>query len=64
VQRFVDAYFTIGRALVTEVGYVELTPHVYELEQKRFVDRMLGTAFGSGGSQVGVRLEDLLAGEQ
>jgi phosphate transport system substrate-binding protein len=64
VQKFVDSFFTIGRDLVLEVGYVPLTPQIYELAQKHFADRKVGTAFGTGGSQVGVTLEELLARER
>jgi phosphate transport system substrate-binding protein len=63
VQRFVDSYFTAGE-LLREVGYVELTPQIYDLAKKHFTDRRVGTAFGSGGSQVGLTLEKLLAREQ
>jgi phosphate transport system substrate-binding protein len=63
VQRFVDSHFTAEK-LLREVGYVELTPQIYELARKHFVDRRVGTAFGSGGSQVGLTLEKLLAREQ
>jgi phosphate transport system substrate-binding protein len=63
VQKFVDAYFTIGKDLVSEVGYVPLTPQIYELAQKHLGERRLGTAFGEG-SQVGVTLEQLLARER
>jgi phosphate transport system substrate-binding protein len=61
VQKFVDSYFTGGRELVSEVGFVELTDGIYSLAQKHFADRKTGTAFGAGGSQVGVTLEELLA---
>jgi phosphate transport system substrate-binding protein len=65
VQTFVQSYFTdAGRALIDEVGYVQLTDPIYELAQKHFADRKTGTAFGEGGSQVGVTLEDLLARER
>lgn len=64
VQEFVEAFLTTGRELVVEVGYVELTPRIYELAQEHFADRRLGSAFGSGGSQVGVTLEDLLGAER
>ena len=64
VQKFVDSYFTRGPALVTEVGYVALTPAIYQLAQKHFAERKTGTAFGAGGSQVGVTLEELLARER
>ena len=64
VQKFVDSYFTTGRELVTEVGYVPLTDQIYQLAQKHFADRKVGTAFGKGGSQVGVTLEELLTRER
>jgi phosphate transport system substrate-binding protein len=63
VQRFVDAYFT-APALIREVGYVELTPQIYDLAKKHFAERKVGTAFGAGGSQVGLTLEQLLKREQ
>jgi phosphate transport system substrate-binding protein len=63
VQRFVEAFFT-SHDLVREVGYVELTPQIYELAKKHFVERKVGTAFGEGGSQVGLTLEQLLTREQ
>jgi hypothetical protein len=47
-----------------EVGYVELTPAIYDLARKHFAERRVGTAFGSGGSQVGMTLETLLDREQ
>ena len=63
VQKFVDAYFDAA-ALVREVGYVELTPQIYDLAKKHFAERRVGTAFGAGGSQVGLTLEQLLTREQ
>src|SRR5688572_2563263 len=63
VQRFVDSYFT-SADLLREVGYVELTPELYNLAKAHFAERKVGTAFGSGGSQVGVTLEALLAREK
>jgi phosphate transport system substrate-binding protein len=63
VQGFVDSFFT-SPELVREVGYVQLTPQIYELARKHFSERKVGTAFGSGGSQVGMTLEALLAREQ
>ncbi len=63
VQQFVDSYFA-SQALMREVGYVELTPQIYDLAKKHFADRKVGTAFGSGESQVGLTLEKLLAREQ
>jgi phosphate transport system substrate-binding protein len=63
IQRFVTSFFTQPE-LMREVGYVELTPQIYELAQKHFTERRVGTAFGSGGSQVGMTLEALLAREK
>ena len=63
VQKFVESYFGAEK-LMREVGYVELTPQIYDLAKKHFADRKVGTAFGSGGSQVGLTLEKLLAREQ
>ena len=63
VQRFVDSYFN-ATELVREVGYVELTPQIYDLAKKHFAERKVGTAFGAGGSQVGMTLEQLLSREK
>jgi phosphate transport system substrate-binding protein len=63
VQKFVDTFFT-SADLMREVGYVELTPQIYDLARAHFNDRKVGTAFGSGGSQVGMTLEALLAREK
>jgi phosphate transport system substrate-binding protein len=63
VQKFVETYFA-SPALMQEVGYVELTPQIYDLARKHFGERRVGTAFGAGGSQVGMTLEQLLAREQ
>src|SRR5688500_12740639 len=50
VQKFVEMFFTRAD-LTREVGYIELTPEIYELAKKHFADRRVGTAFGEGGSQ-------------
>jgi phosphate transport system substrate-binding protein len=63
VQQFVDMFFSRAD-LVKEVGYIELTPQIYELARQHFADRKVGTAFGEGGSQVGMTLEALLAKER
>jgi len=64
VQTFVTSYFTRGKDLVTEVGYVPLTDPIYQLAQQHFAERKSGTAFGAGGSQVGLTLEELLTRER
>jgi hypothetical protein len=48
---------------VRDVGYIELTPEIYDLARTHFADRRTGTAFEKG-NQVGVTLEALLAGER
>ena len=63
VQQFVQMFFD-RTDLIREVGYIELTPQIYELARKHFADRRTGTAFGEGGSQVGMTLEALLAKER
>lgn len=63
IQAFVARYFD-SPAIIREVGYVELTPAIYDLAKGHFAARKTGTAFGTGGSQVGMTLEALLAREQ
>jgi phosphate transport system substrate-binding protein len=63
VAAFVDAFFTAG-PLLREVGYVELTPALYDVAKRHFTERRLGSAFADGVSTVGVTLEDLLAREK
>jgi len=63
VQTFVEMFFS-RTDLTQEVGYIELTPQIYDLARKHFANRRTGTAFGEGGSQVGMTLEALLAREQ
>jgi phosphate transport system substrate-binding protein len=63
VQQFVSMFFD-RTDLTREVGYIELTPEIYQLARKHFADRKVGTAFGEGGSQVGMTLEALLAREK
>jgi phosphate transport system substrate-binding protein len=63
VQQFVDMFFT-RLDLIREVGYIELTPQIYELAKQHFAERRTGTAFGDGGSQVGMTLEALFARER
>ena len=63
VAGFVNSYFT-SQALVREVGYVELTPQIYDLAKQHFAERRVGTAFAAGESQVGLTLDALLAKER
>jgi phosphate transport system substrate-binding protein len=62
VMAFVESYFTASAPeLLREVGYVELTPQIYDLVKAHLAEKKVGTAFGTGESQVGMTLEDLLA---
>ena len=63
VTEFVESYFSQPE-LMREVGYVELTPQIYDLAKAHFSEKKVGTAFGKGGSQVGMTLEELLAREK
>ena len=51
-----------GTELVTEVGYVALPAHAFELGKAKVAARTTGTYF-DGGSKIGVSIEDLLASE-
>ena len=62
VQAYVKYMLSEGRALVKDVGYVPLPDRAYELVQARADKNTTGSLF-SGGSQVGVKIEDLLAKE-
>ncbi|MHA2641241.1 MAG: PstS family phosphate ABC transporter substrate-binding protein [bacterium JZ-2024 1] len=64
VDRFVKFYLRNAPVLVKEVGYIALPAKAYELALKRFEKRVTGSVFGGKGSQVGVKIEDLLAREQ
>ncbi len=63
IKEFVEFYLTEGRELVSGVGYISLPERAYELALQRFENRRLGSAFGGRGSQVGVKIEDVLAEE-
>jgi len=60
VEAFVEFYLQHAAALAPEVGYVPLTAEAYELALERFRNRVTGSIFGGEGSQVGVRVVDLL----
>jgi phosphate transport system substrate-binding protein len=62
VKEFVEFYLTNAPSLVTEVGYVPLPAEVYTAAQARFTKGTMGSVFGEG-SQVGVKLEELLKKE-
>jgi phosphate transport system substrate-binding protein len=63
IKSFVNYYLTTGPQLLPEVGYIALPERAYELAQQRVEKRVTGSIFGGAGSQVGVRIEDLLEKE-
>lgn len=64
VKRFIDFYMKNSASLSKEVGYIALPQKAYELALKRFEKRITGSVFGGHGSQVGVKIEELLQKEQ
>lgn len=63
VASFIRFYLAHASKLVKEVGYIPLPDRAYTLAQKRVDDRVTGSLFGGKGSQVGVKIEELLEKE-
>ncbi len=63
VEAFVTFYLDNAAALAAEVGYVGLPDRAYELAKERVAKRITGSVF-SGGSQVGISIEELLKIEE
>jgi phosphate transport system substrate-binding protein len=64
VEAFVRYYLANAVKLVKEVGYIPLPGQAYKLAQERVDKRVTGSLFGGKGSQVGVKIEQLLEREQ
>jgi phosphate transport system substrate-binding protein len=62
VNAFVRYYLENAPRLVAEVDYVPLQDEVYALAKERYEKHTAGSIF-AGGSQVGVKLQDLLKKE-
>ena len=62
VKEFVEFYLKHAPKLVKEVGYVPLSGQHYSQASRNFASKKLGTGFG-GKSEVGIRVEELLARE-
>jgi phosphate transport system substrate-binding protein len=62
VKEFVDFYMKEGAKLAKEVKYVPLPAKAYQMNSEHLAKGKKGTVFG-GASEVGVRIEDLLARE-
>jgi len=63
LDAFIDFYMANGSKLSAEVGYVPLTDEIYQAAQNRYDNRVVGSIYAGGGSQVGVSLLDLLSAE-
>ncbi len=63
IIRFVEFYLKNAAQLTKEVGYIALPDRAYDLALKRFTGRKTGSVFGGQGSQVGVKIEELLQKE-
>lgn len=63
VKKFVEFYMNNAEKIVKEVGYIALPKTAYPLGLNRFTKRMDGSVFGGHGSQIGVKIEDLLQKE-
>jgi phosphate transport system substrate-binding protein len=63
VKKFIEYYIENSEELVKDVGYVALPTEGYDLVLQRFKDRTTGSLFGGKGSQVGVKIEELLGGK-
>jgi len=59
VQDFIKFFLTNAPELVKEVGYIPLSDTTYQHALDRFEERVTGSVF-SGGSQVGVDINELL----
>jgi phosphate transport system substrate-binding protein len=62
VKEFVDFYMKEGAKLAKEVKYVPLPAKAYQMNSEHLAKGKKGTVFG-GASEVGIRIEDLLARE-
>jgi phosphate transport system substrate-binding protein len=62
VREFIEYYIKHAPQLVKEVGYVPLSNEHYQQAARNFASKKLGTGFG-GKSEVGVKVEELLARE-
>ena len=63
IAEFVRFYLAHAGKLVKEVGYIPLSEEAYRLAQTRVDKRVTGSVFGGKGSQIGVKIEDLLRKE-
>ncbi len=63
VEAFIHFYLKHAAKLARGVGYIPLPERAYTLAQVRVDKRITGSVFGGKGSQVGVRIDELLERE-
>lgn len=64
VASFVQFYIDNSARLAQEVGHVQLPDRAYVLGRERLDGRVTGTLFGGEGSQVGMKIDQLMEQEQ
>lgn len=64
IVAFIKFYIENAGAMAKEVGYIPLPDEAYQLVGQRAEKRITGSLFGAAGSQVGIKIEDLLKKEQ
>lgn len=64
VKKFVQFYLENAASLAPRVGYIALPQNVMDLVKERLEKGITGSVFGGKGSQVGVKIEDLLKAEE
>jgi phosphate transport system substrate-binding protein len=64
VKAFVDYTITNAPNLVAEAGYVPLPDEIYLLARERVAKGVTGSIYAGKGSQVGVKLRDLMQQEK
>lgn len=64
VGNFVNFYLSNAEKLVSESGYVPLTPEIYTIVKARYEKKTTGSAFLGKHSDVGVKMEEILKEEK
>lgn len=60
VKSFADFYIKNAPTLVSEVGYIALTPEIYKIVGERLTKQTVGSAFLNLKTSVGIKMEDVL----
>ena len=60
VKSFVEFYIKNSPTLVSEVGYIALTPEIYTIVTERLSKLKVGSAFIGLKTSVGIKMEDVL----